>query len=131
MSARAANAYRRVYLESAAPTRILDELFGRLLADLEDARQKITVGDRGGKGHAIDHAMAIVAELSAALDFTAAPEICANLKLLYVYVNERLVDANVRIDRGPIDDAERVVLTLREAFQGATSGGTSASSSSP
>ena len=68
MLARAANAYRRVDLESAPKTQILERLFDRFLADLATAREGIAVRDVKKKAAALDHAMQIVAELKASLD---------------------------------------------------------------
>jgi len=119
MLARAANAYRRVDLESAPKTQILERLFDRCLADLAAAREAITVRDIKKKAAAIDHALQIVGELKAALDVAAAPELCANLAALYDFVTERMIDANARLDAKPLDQATRIMTELGEAFRGA------------
>jgi flagellar protein FliS len=119
MLARAANAYRRVDLESAPKTQILERLFERCLADLAVAREAIAVRDIKKKAAAIDHALQIVSELKAALDLAAAPELCANLAALYEFVTERMIDANARLDGKPLDQATRIMTELAEAFRGA------------
>ena len=119
MYARAAAAYRRVYLESASPSRIVDELFCRLLSDCEEAAALMGAGDLSGKGSALGHALAIVDELSASLDAEAAPDLCGNLARLYDYVRGRLIAANLRLEPRLLDEAERVVRVLREAFHAA------------
>lgn len=116
MYAYAANAYRRVHLESASPARLLDELFVRLLADLDEARRAIGAGDVAAKGVAVTHGLAILAELRAALDPEAAPELCQNLGRLYDFATERLTEANVRIQASPLIEARRVLAVLRDAF---------------
>lgn len=116
MSARAIRSYRIVSVESAPPARVLDDLLARLLADCDDARARLRAGDPAGKGAALAHALAIVGELTAAIDHEAAPELGANLAALWGYVGARLTDANVHQDVAAITDAEKVVLTLREAF---------------
>ena len=120
MNFRAANVYRKVYLESAPPARILDELYARLLADIADARAGIVAGNAESKGAAISHGVAIVAELVAALDHAVAPALCENLARLYTYVQERLLFANSSMDATPLMSAERIVITIREGFQGAS-----------
>jgi flagellar secretion chaperone FliS len=117
MLARAANAYRRVDLESAPKTQILERLFDRFLADLATAREGIAVRDVKKKAAALDHAMQIVAELKASLDPSAAPELCANLIALYDFVTERLMDANLTLTTPPLDQATRVMSELGEAFR--------------
>ena len=116
MNAHAANAYRRVHLESASPARLLDELYVRLLADMEDAGRHLAAGDLAGKGLAISHALAIVGELQAALDPRGSPVLCANLARLYDFTVDRLTNANVKADAAPLLEARRVIATLQDAF---------------
>src|SRR5258708_21683827 len=117
MNARGSRAYKSVSLNTAQPTRVLDELFARLLMDMSEAAALIDAKEPGGKGRVINHALDIVAELANALDHKAAPEVCANLTRLYDFVRERLVTANRKMETKPINEASRVVTTLREAFQ--------------
>jgi flagellar protein FliS len=119
MLARAANAYRRVDLESAPKTQIVERLFARFLVDLLDARAAITSKDIKAKATAIDHALRIVVELKASLDPSAAPELCANLAALYDFVITKLGEANATLAIPPLDHATRVMSELGEAFRGA------------
>jgi flagellar protein FliS len=123
MLARAANAYRRVDLESAPKTQILERLFDRCLADIAAARTAIEARDVKTKAQMLDHALQIVVELKASLDVSAAPELCANLAALYDFVAERLIDANTTLALPPLDQATRVMTELSEAFRGAHASG--------
>jgi len=123
MFARAANAYRRVDLESAPKTQIVERLFDRCVRDIADARAAISVRDIQKKASALDHALQIVVELKASLDVAAAPELCANLAALYDFVVERLIDANTTLALPPLDQATRVMTELGDAFRGAHAGG--------
>src|ERR1043165_8743525 len=109
MNARAANAYRRVDLESAPKTQIVERLFARCVRDIADARAAIERRDIHGKATALDHAMQIVGELKASLDVAAAPELCANLAALYDFVAQRLIDANASLATPPLDQATREI----------------------
>jgi flagellar protein FliS len=113
---RAANVYRQVFVDSAPPTRILDELYGALLQDCESAAERIGAGDRAGKGRHISRALAIVGELEAALDRQAAPELAQNLAALYSFARARLFAANVAMDAKPLGEVVRVLGPLRDAF---------------
>lgn len=119
MLARAANAYRRVDLESAPKTQILERLYDRFLADVVTAREAIEAKDIKAKAGAIDHALRIVVELKAALDFNVSPELCSNLAALYDFVTDRLMDASMTLTTKPLDQAVRVMAELGEAFRGA------------
>jgi flagellar protein FliS len=119
MLARAANAYRRVDLESAPKTQIVERLFDRFLADLATARAAIETSDIHRKAAALDHAMQIVVELKASLDAAAAPELCANLAALYDFVTDQLIEANSKLAVRSLDQATRIMSELGEAFRGA------------
>lgn len=119
MLARAANAYRRVDLESAPKTQILERLFDRFLADIAAARAAIEAKDVKQKAAALDHALQIVAELKASLDVNAAPELCANLLALYNFVTDKLIEANLALTLPPLDQVIRVMSELGDAFRGA------------
>jgi len=119
MLARAANAYRRVDLESAPKTQILERLFDRCLADIAAARQAIEERDVKAKAQALDHALQIVVELKASLDPSAAQVLCENLAALYDFVTERLVSASLTLTLPPLDQATRVMRELGDAFRAA------------
>jgi flagellar protein FliS len=116
MSARAANIYRTVDLESAPKTVLLERLFARCLRDIDDARRAIAVRDIHAKAAALDHAGQIVTELLAALDHAAAPQLAGNLGGLYRFVMARLSEANLSLTTPPLDHAERVMRELGDAF---------------
>ena len=117
MLARAAAAYRRVDLESAPKTQILERLFDRFLLDVANARAAIAERDIKQKAAAIDHALQIVVELKASLDLNAAPELCANLLALYEFVTDQLVTANHALTLPPLDQATRIMTEIGDAFR--------------
>lgn len=116
MSQRAANLYRRVYVESAAPVRVLDELLRGLAEDLHAAPALIAAGDAAGKGKVLGRALAIIGELRAALDPTPAPEMVFNLTLLYDWMIAQITKASMRMSAKPLLPLEKIVIDLREAF---------------
>ncbi|MEJ7601885.1 MAG: flagellar export chaperone FliS [Kofleriaceae bacterium] len=117
MYARAANAYRRVDLESAPRSQIVDRLFERFDRDVATARDAITRRDISAKASAIDHALQIVFELAASLDHNAAPELCGQLASLYEFVTNQLAVASAKLSCEPIDHARRVMAELADAFK--------------
>ncbi len=117
MNVRAANAYRRVDLESAPKEQIVERLFERFLTDVESARAAITAGDIKAKAAALDHALQIVSELAASLDHGAAPALAANLGSLYDFVSQRLSEANLTMKVGPLDPCARIMSELLAAFR--------------
>ena len=123
MYARAVRSYQKVNLESAPPARVLDELYERLLRDINVAGEAIAAGDAAKKGEAVSHALAIVNELRRALDHRAAPELTARLEGLYGFMVGRLTRANVGWDPKALAEVSPLVVTLRDAFRQAAAGG--------
>lgn len=115
---RAAAAYQKASIETS-PVRILDALLGRLVTDLDDARQAIVDRDIKAKNTAVDHALAILGELNLALDRRQAPELCTQLHGLYGFVEERLLMASLHLKPEPLDEAKPIVEVIRTAFQDA------------
>lgn len=119
MHARAANAYRRVDLESAPKQDVLGRLFERFGADLATARTAIAAKDIAGKAAALDHAMRIVGELEASLDHAAAPALCSQLQSLYRFVTDELVKVNRSLDVKALDAPAKIMNDLAVAFRDA------------
>jgi flagellar protein FliS len=119
MLARAANAYRRVDLESAPKTQILERLFDRFLADIGSARAAIEAKDVKAKAAATDHALQIVVELKAALDHNVSPELCANLVALYDFVTDSVMSASMTLTAKPLDQVVRIMTEIGDAFRAA------------
>lgn len=117
MSFRAVNVYKTVDLESAPKTQIVERLFARFARDVADARKAIAARDIVGKAALLDHATQIVVQLRAALDYRAAPELCANLDALYRFVLDQLAIANVKLDAAPLAHCDRVMNMLGDAFR--------------
>jgi flagellar protein FliS len=112
----AANAYRRVDLESAPKYQIVDRLYERFARDVEQARNAIHAKDISGKAKALDHALCIAVELKAALDHEAAPALCANLEALYDFVIKQISECNSTLRVRPLDQASKIMAELALAF---------------
>ena len=117
MTARAANIYRRVDLESAPKSQIVDRMYARFALDVVAAKAALAAKDIHAKAQAIDHATCIVSELKAALDHPKAPEMCANLEALYDFTIRRLAESNLSLAPGPLDQAAKIMAELADAFR--------------
>lgn len=114
-----ANAYKTVGVQSASPQRILDEVFQRIELDCQRAITAIENDDVKGRCEQIGHAIKLVGALEVSLDTELAPELCENLVGLYGYVRSRLVDANLKPDVKPVQEAMDLVREVHASFQAA------------
>jgi flagellar protein FliS len=97
------------------PARLLVMLYDRLARDLDDAEVAIRTGDRAAARIALLHAQDIVSELERALDpavWTAAVEMAS----VYVYLQGRLVNANIHQDLASVEECRAAIDPLREAW---------------
>ena len=63
----------------------------------------------------IQKAQAIIGELNLTLNMDY--EISTNLRQLYTFVNEKLLDANISKDKKPLAEAKEIVTELRDTWK--------------
>lgn len=115
----ATRAYRSVAVETATPTRILDELFQRFDRDCGDALGCLQRKDIAGRGRAIGHAVQIVGALASALDRSAGEALYRDLSRLYDYSARALLEANLEGRADRLESAREVMRELHSGFRGA------------
>lgn len=101
--------------QTASPGRLVVMLYDGFLKFASQARSAIEAGDVGAAGTRLTRAQDIVAELRVSLDMTQGP-ISENLAQLYEYVNDQLVQARLKRDVAPLDEAVTHMSSLREAW---------------
>jgi len=117
MSLAVARKYRAAQIESASPGQILLALYEGCIRFCRTAQVHIEAGDVAAKGQAISRAVAILGELRSTLDHEVAPELCDSLERLYVFFQQQLSLANIRMDAGAIAPVIRMLGDLRDAWQ--------------
>lgn len=116
MSVAVARKYRATQIESASPGQILLALYDGCLRLCRAAQLHIEEKDAAAKGMAIGRAVAILGELRGTLDHKAAPELCEQLDRLYLFFQEQLSLANIRMDPAPIVPVLKIMGDLRAAW---------------
>lgn len=117
MSLAVARKYRAAQIESASPGQILLALYDGCIRFCRAAQAQIEAGDVAGKGQSISRAVAILGELRSTLDHEVSPELCDSLERLYVFFQQQLSMANIRMDAGSIAPVVRILVDLRDAWQ--------------
>lgn len=104
-------------VESASTHRLVAMLFDGYMEALAQARGALQSRDVVAKGRAIGRAAAIVEEgLKAGLNLDGGGSLAADLRDLYTYVAMRLTQANLRNDLAALDECQRLMQPLREAW---------------
>jgi flagellar secretion chaperone FliS len=117
MLGKAADRYKQVRINTSTPGELLLALYDGLFRFLNGARACFEAKQDARAREQLSKAHAVVAELLLALDHKVAPELCANLSALYDFVLFRMSEASRNRDVNAIDDAIRVLVPLREAWQ--------------
>jgi flagellar protein FliS len=118
VAARGINTYLQTEVESRTPLELVVMLYDGALRFTNEAREAILRRDIRTRQRSLSRALDIVSELQSTLDMESGGALAAELDRLYRYVHERLTDASVRQDAKPLDDALRVLTTLREGWIG-------------
>jgi flagellar protein FliS len=116
-----ANAYAKVGMETgvvaASPHKLIVMLFDGALVALNTALNGMQSGNIGEKGKSISKAIMIIdSGLRAALDKKAGGEIAEGLDALYEYMSSRLLTANINNDVTIIEEVQRLLTELRDAW---------------
>ena len=104
---------------TASPLELLRMLYRGAIDFVAEARRCLAAGDIAGRSKAIDRAQGILEELRGSLDPNAAAEISRNLSALYVYMRQRLTEANLLQKDAPLAETESLLRTMYEAWKNA------------
>lgn len=86
---------------------------------MRDARRHLAQGAIRERSKQIGRARQILRELSASLDRERGGELSPRLAGLYAYMQTRLMEANSRQLDAPLQEVERLLSDLSEAWQSA------------
>lgn len=113
-------AYRNHFDEevlTASPLTFVHLLYRGAMDSIGSARRYLRLGDIRARSSAISKAMRIVTELSLSLNQQEGGELSRNLAELYSYVETLLIKANSEQCDPPLEEAERLLGTLAEAWE--------------
>lgn len=114
--------YKSNATQLASPAQIVMMLFETALRRLDSAEAKLIMdeGDLIGDLHRVRE---IVIELHSALDYEAAPELCATLGPLYQWMRSELVALGSDRDVAHLHAVREALIPLAEGWRGAVEGG--------
>ncbi|MBI4586642.1 MAG: flagellar export chaperone FliS [Planctomycetes bacterium] len=115
--ARLVQKYFQVQVETASPDEILLLLLDGAVRFAESAVEAIDKKDLEKKNASLLKAQGIVMELSNSLQPEIGEEVFRNLKGLYFFTYQKLVEGNLRDDKDIVGAGLKVLHTLREAWR--------------
>ncbi len=104
---------------SGNPLGMVIALYEGAVDAIREARECLIAGDVCGRSKAINKGIKILTELLVSLNHEAGGEISANLKRIYSYLQCRLLDAHTQKAKEPLNEAERLLMTMLEGWRAA------------
>lgn len=111
-----AQEYRKNAVLGASPAQLVVMLYDGALRFTQAGRVAMRAKDLPRQNEALQRAQKIVVELFSTLDHEKGGEIASNLASLYGFVLDKLMEANVYDRESALDEAERPIRELRDAW---------------
>lgn len=110
------NEYLKTKVLTASPEELQLMLYDGAIRFGEQARIAIENKEIENSYNLIVRAENIILELTNSMKDEIAPETCANMRRLYIYCYEQLIEANVKKTIEPLENALKVLRHLRETW---------------
>ncbi|WP_213412762.1 flagellar export chaperone FliS [Xylanibacillus composti] len=110
-------AYKKNKYETASPHKLISLLYTACLQNGNRAKQALVEGKKEEAHTAILKMQDIVYELIACLNEEQGGELSQNLKRIYLYVIDRLVEANLQKTVEPIEEVIELIESIRSAWE--------------
>ncbi|MCX5659877.1 MAG: flagellar export chaperone FliS [Planctomycetota bacterium] len=117
MQPKAANPYLKTKILTASPEELRLLLYEGAIRFCRQSRDAMEAQDFEQSYNGLMRAQKIVLELSTSLNHTIAPDLCDKLSALYTYIYRRLVDANLKRETAPIDEAVKLLDYEKQTWQ--------------
>jgi flagellar protein FliS len=123
MSQHALSQYRQVnsasLVESASPHKLIQMLMQGCLQRLAEGKGALQRNDIAAKGLAISKAIDIIAGLQSSLNKNVqGSTLPQQLDALYDYMQQRLLQANIKNDPAMLDEVAGLMRTVKEGWDG-------------
>ena len=117
MSFSASNVYQESQILSASPLELVRILYRQAISAVANARRYVREGNIPDRSREITRAQMILAELQSSLDHEKGGSLSRNLLELYVYMFDRLRQANAEQTEPPLAEVAQLLQTLLEGWR--------------
>jgi flagellar protein FliS len=113
--------YRQTQTSTASQIQLIVMLHDGAIRHLAKAAEALAKKDYSAKAEAFGKAFKIIEHLCGTLDKENGGDLAKNLEQIYAYMHERLMQANLRDDFGPIKEVINHLRGMRESWAGVDS----------
>lgn len=108
--------YQKNKYETASPHKLISLLYGALLTNLKRSMQALDEGKTNIADTTILKSQDIISELMACINEEQGGEIASNLKQLYFYCYNQLVQAKIHKNKSNLQEVLEYVTDLKQAW---------------
>jgi flagellar protein FliS len=101
---------------TAEPLELVRMLYQRAITCVSEARRHLSERKIAERSHSITQAYAVLAELTSSLKPEAAPALATSLGQLYGYMQQGLIEANIKQADAPLAEVLGLLTTLAGAW---------------
>jgi len=109
-------AYKKTSVQTASKEQVLLMLYQAAIKNCKKGIEAVENKDIAGKGIYIGKLQDIVIELNNSLDFEVGGDVARELSSLYDYLLYSSTQANIKIDKGPLEGCLNVLNTLYDGW---------------
>lgn len=109
-------AYKKTSVETASKEQILLMLYQAAIKNCKKAIEAIDQSNIAKKGEYIGKMQDIVVELSNSLDYEVGGDVAKELASLYDYILYSSTQANIKIEKAPLEGCLKVLNTLYDGW---------------
>ena len=109
--------YKKTSVESAGKEKLLLLMYEGAIKFIKKSILAVDNGNIAAKGENIGYAYDVIMELNNTLDHKIGGEIAASLEQLYMFITDKLVQANIENKREHLVDALKVTETLYSGWK--------------
>lgn len=110
--------YKEIQIKTATPAKLIVMLYDGSIKFINQAMEALAQKHRGFEkaSNYIIKTQDIINELMVSLDFEKGGQIAKNLFSLYIYLNRRLIEANIQKDSQILEEVKKMLTELRGAW---------------
>ena len=109
--------YRRAHVTTADPLKLVVMCYEGAVKNMKTAREKHLSGEYEAKGKAILKVHDILGLLMQSLDFEKGGEVARNLNDLYIYMQRRITEGDLKRDMKVFDEVISMLEELASAWK--------------
>ena len=109
-------AYKKVQIQTANQGKLIVMMYDGIIKNINKALDYLPNKEYESINNAIIKAQDIVAELMASLNMEVGA-ISQNLLSIYIYMNQKLLQANIKKIKDPLLEVKKIATELKEAWE--------------